>query len=204
MVGKQEAHLHNLPTGHRWACSLISSSAASGPSSAWSTYLRYLIARVEQESVINIDKLEAPNVWAQCDQTSERTLIDCHPIPATAIDSDRPTLLYGWPTVSIPTKRGRRVRFPLLVVTVRRSEEMFVVEDADIRINPALLGDLLEPEITEVIRQLPTTLEGQAWVASNLDESYVHTLGNKPQDWLRKISRPFWPSSGFLEEPPVR
>jgi hypothetical protein len=111
--------------------------------------------------VINMKDLEAPNVWATCAQNSELTLIGCEPLPANSVRSHRDDLLYGWPTVAMTTNSGRLVRFPLLVVTIQRSEELFLVEDADINLNPALLGNLVEPEVAEAIRQLPTKLEGE-------------------------------------------
>jgi hypothetical protein len=90
--------------------------------SPWSTYIRYLIQCVEHESVINSKDLEAHNVWVPCRQSTERTLIECHSFPATAVRSDRETLLYGWPTIAMTTKGGRLVRLPLLVLTIRRSK----------------------------------------------------------------------------------
>jgi hypothetical protein len=130
------------------------------PSSEWWEYLDYLIRCVEQESVINSTELAAPGNWFPNKQHFDRTLIECEPIPATAIRSQRDTLLYGWPTIAATTRNNKLVRFPLLVVGLRRSGDNFVVDEPDVQLNPALFGDLFEAEVAESIRELPVTLEG--------------------------------------------
>ena len=133
---------------------------ATSPSSEWSTYLEYLINCVEQESVINTTELAEPGNWLPSKQYFDRTLVECEPIPSTAIRTNRDSLLYGWPTVAANTRHGKLVRFPLLIVGLRRSGENFVVDEPDIQLNPALFGDLFETEVVDSIRELPVTFEG--------------------------------------------
>lgn len=126
----------------------------------WSTYLEYLIKCVEQESVVNAAELGAPGNWLPSKQHFDRTLVECEPIPVTAIRTNRDSLLYGWPTIAAATRHGKLVRFPLLVVGLRRSGDRFVVDEPDIQLNPALFGDLFETEVVDSVRELPVTFEG--------------------------------------------